>query len=527
MATDDSRTRRRSSLTPTNSRKDSLPTNSSLCGQSPLGSDPVRIFEHYRYDPRISKGPTKFVRHKFPKTFNDVVEWLEDIVQAAQAKKLDPSDTSSSIQILFLDEIQCGKYLHEDNPLERLLPMLKVMDWNTSHYQTTFCRFPRPLDLDGDEEAQSLWDWRYTISHPFDWEMLWVYLPTTRTNVGIMRTWFDGYDTSFNQMEAQIMNFRGRDFANPMLLGIFALQILTSEAMKNTREKGNTIYEAQTFTGFHKYERHRTLELDSDDDQIPERSYRSTIVSLIGAVCNLTGWNEASQQLMKYVIFIKAHNQKYVQATSQSPIPCDSKMVVWIDDQADKLVGDVDGAFRDIQAWLSASGFILQGVLNLLKQQDTNAKISLAKDQARIAEEVKRDSTSMNGIACVTMIYLPGTFTAVSLPDHDNPLSFKSLTFITQSFFALPFLEHKIGLAQFWIYWLVTIPLTLFTLFCWYLWKRHRGAHSKKEFVKNVAAIEKIESKSHKILSLDPDLGNMLPKYLKSFAPPRRVSQSV
>lgn len=48
-------------------------------------------------------------------------------------------------------------------------------------------------------------------------------------------------------------------------------------------------------------------------------------------------------------------------------------------------------------------------VYNLVTQQDAASNI-------QIASSMKRDSTSMNAIAAVTMAFLPGTFIAVSIP---------------------------------------------------------------------------------------------------------------
>lgn len=46
-------------------------------------------------------------------------------------------------------------------------------------------------------------------------------------------------------------------------------------------------------------------------------------------------------------------------------------------------------------------------VFNLVTQQDATNNIEIAKD-------MKRDSSSMNWIALLTMLFLPGTFTSVS-----------------------------------------------------------------------------------------------------------------
>lgn len=53
-------------------------------------------------------------------------------------------------------------------------------------------------------------------------------------------------------------------------------------------------------------------------------------------------------------------------------------------------------------------------VFNLVTQQDAANNISIAK-------AMKRDSSSMNGIALLTMVFLPGTFTSVSRTDFPLP----------------------------------------------------------------------------------------------------------
>jgi hypothetical protein len=51
-------------------------------------------------------------------------------------------------------------------------------------------------------------------------------------------------------MEDTIERFAGPTTAHPMLLGLFSLQLLTSDTMANVREKGTRLYEAQCSTGF-------------------------------------------------------------------------------------------------------------------------------------------------------------------------------------------------------------------------------------------------------------------------------------
>ena len=111
----------------------------------------------------------------------------------------------------------------------------------------------------------------------------------------------------------------------------------------------------------------------------------------------------------------------------------------------------------------SRASIQIQGLFNIIAQHEqelsrelTKASLQLGEATRQIAEDSKRDSTSMKAIAAVTMFFLPGTFVA--------------------SLFAMPIfswnataggdvISHRI-----WVYWAVTIPLTLITFGCFLLW---------------------------------------------------------
>jgi hypothetical protein len=92
--------------------------------------------------------------------------------------------------------------------------------------------------------------------------------------------------------------------------------------------------------------------------------------------------------------------------------------------------------------------------------------INLAEDSRVLASASKRDSSSMKTLAAVTVVFLPSTFMA--------------------SLFATPLFNWDAGpgetvvIARFWIYWAVTVPLTLVTIASWLLWT-HRQALLHRE----------------------------------------------
>ncbi|KAI1862986.1 hypothetical protein JX265_009032 [Neoarthrinium moseri] len=110
---------------------------------------------------------------------------------------------------------------------------------------------------------------------------------------------------------------------------------------------------------------------------------------------------------------------------------------------------------RAALSWERKASIVVAGLFNLISQRDQSTSIEIAKSSQDIATESKRDSTSMKAIAAVTMCFLPGTFVA--------------------SFFAMPLFDwdaeqQVVTVRGFWLYWAVTVPLTLVTLAAWFLW---------------------------------------------------------
>jgi hypothetical protein len=92
----------------------------------------------------------------------------------------------------------------------------------------------------------------------------------------------------------------------------------------------------------------------------------------------------------------------------------------------------------------------------------------------------------MKSLALLTMVFLPGTAIAVRIYNKD----LMTITDIMQSFFAMPFFDVTVDVAgnailetrpQFWMYWVITIPLTLSVLGLWIVWLRYIAKRHEKE----------------------------------------------
>jgi len=92
----------------------------------------------------------------------------------------------------------------------------------------------------------------------------------------------------------------------------------------------------------------------------------------------------------------------------------------------------------------------IQILYNLLAQQDNKVNIE-------IAAATKRDSIAMKAIAIVTMVFLPGAYIA---------------TLFSMSMFNWEATDGPVLSHYFWVYWAVTVPVTILVLSIWALWSK-------------------------------------------------------
>lgn len=102
----------------------------------------------------------------------------------------------------------------------------------------------------------------------------------------------------------------------------------------------------------------------------------------------------------------------------------------------------------------------------------------------------------MKTLALLSMVFLPGTAIAVRIYN----IIFMNVTDIKQSFFAMPFFNMTVDVTgntsletrpQFWIYWAITIPLTLLILALWIVWLQSTTRKHEKEDEEMLATNQK------------------------------------
>jgi hypothetical protein len=93
-------------------------------------------------------------------------------------------------------------------------------------------------------------------------------------------------------------------------------------------------------------------------------------------------------------------------------------------------------------------------VYQFMAQKDSKVNISLAETSTTIAQESKKDSSSMKSIAVLTMCFLPGTFLAAIF----------AMPLFNWDGDGLPVIKDG-----FRYYWAIAIPLTVLVLLVWTL----------------------------------------------------------
>lgn len=104
---------------------------------------------------------------------------------------------------------------------------------------------------------------------------------------------------------------------------------------------------------------------------------------------------------------------------------------------------------------------------NIIAQKESKLNFQMAGEQRKLAHASTRDSAAMKVISLLGAIFFPGAYIA----------SVFSMTFFNfQNSGSEPAVSNK-----FWIYWVVTIPVTIMIVAIWYVWEKKRDARYDRE----------------------------------------------
>ncbi|KAK6503371.1 hypothetical protein TWF481_008391 [Arthrobotrys musiformis] len=122
--------------------------------------------------------------------------------------------------------------------------------------------------------------------------------------------------------------------------------------------------------------------------------------------------------------------------------------------------------------------FTQTAIYNLIAQRDSKLNIELAKDSRMLAIASKRDSSSMKTIAAL---------------------------------FAMPVLNweaksySEVTTDKFWVYWAVTLPMTLFIILAWAAWTKRQSWLNRKDHEEGMKAYDEVDVEKAAIESIDTE----------------------
>ncbi|KAI0166171.1 hypothetical protein GGR57DRAFT_445686 [Xylariaceae sp. FL1272] len=120
-----------------------------------------------------------------------------------------------------------------------------------------------------------------------------------------------------------------------------------------------------------------------------------------------------------------------------------------------------------------------QALYNIMTQKESKLNLEMAAQQRRLAHASKRDSTSMKTLSLLGAVFLPGTFLS--------------------SVFSMTFFDFKVAgnsevSQELWIYFVITIPLTLAIVLAWWALDRRREKRYAVEDDDIEKGIERMET---------------------------------
>ncbi|KAL9619967.1 MAG: hypothetical protein Q9160_005436 [Pyrenula sp. 1 TL-2023] len=103
----------------------------------------------------------------------------------------------------------------------------------------------------------------------------------------------------------------------------------------------------------------------------------------------------------------------------------------------------------------------LTALFNLSNREEMKLSIGLAEDSRIVATASQRDSSSMKTLAAVTVLFLPGTAIA---------------SLFSMSMFNWSANDSSDVLSgRFWVYWAISVPLTVTTVVSWLAWSHRQS----------------------------------------------------
>lgn len=103
---------------------------------------------------------------------------------------------------------------------------------------------------------------------------------------------------------------------------------------------------------------------------------------------------------------------------------------------------------------------------NIIAQKESKLNFQMAGEQRKLAHASTRDSAAMKVISLLGAIFFPGAYIA---------------SVFSMDFFNFQDQSGREVSSRFWIYWVVTVPVTGVIVIIWWVWERNRERRYERE----------------------------------------------
>lgn len=228
------------------------------------------------------------------------------------------------------------------------------------------------------------------------------YFPESKTCIGILLV------QNYKDVAAELLrdlNTHQVLIGQPLLLPLLAQQAMTKLITSWLTQHKEVIIDAQSQTGIH-----HMLSLRKSSEFMDYARLSATISgTAVNIATNELCWHVLADHAEHMVEQLKGESNSALVPRSE----LDFAVASFMEHHASRVARNARVMLHEAESWQKKALILVQGIFNLIAQQDQNTSIGIARDSKTLAEESKRDSTSMEAIAIVTMTYLPGTFAAV------------------------------------------------------------------------------------------------------------------
>ncbi|KAF2035891.1 hypothetical protein EK21DRAFT_53237 [Setomelanomma holmii] len=266
--------------------------------------------------------------------------------------------------------------------------------------------------------------------------------------------------------------------AHPLNVAIILCEMLVESDSNGVKLHASNLYRVEKRTNFHGYTPSKSENMGGNLTMTPEQDFAEMTRSLNLIISRLAFHEMRIHANAVFIEDMRIHFQRIdIKGTILKNNPDPDEQRRWasklrsmsrsLEERLVHLRTEQRALLLEITCNQKIAQSQLEIVYNLVAQRDNKDSLKMAATQTDIANTTKEDSFAMRTIAIMSIFFLPGTFVS----------SFFSMgMFNWQAAKGVSVLSSR-----FWIYWAVTVPLTLLVFSIWLFWLRsHDKDNSRK-----------------------------------------------